>query len=529
MRADFLERIRRYNFLVLLVLTIFVGYAFVPPVSATYAVLNLGGYRGTYNSAWVGTMVAVLTSVWLAIFGFFPVKNTIERDQQTGVGQIIATTPCSKFLYVLGKACSNFAVLAIMVCVLALAAVAMQLVRGEDLRLNGWALLAPFLFIPLPTMAVVAALAVLFESISWLRSGIGNVIYLVLMIVVLMISLAVITLTSQQEAITSAATPLGDMLGIIGPLTSMTSAAKQEFPRYDGTFAIGITAVERPLQTFRWEGAEWTGAVGLGRLIWFPVALAITGVASVFFHRFDPTREQRLGQAAPKEPTATVESTNHVVPELPVRLRPLPSREIKSRFGHLLVSELRLMLKNLRWWWYAVAAGLIAGGLLFPIEVGRQLFLPLAWIWPLLIWSGMGSRERRYHTEQMIFSCIQPLKRQLPALWLAGFLVTVVMGSGVVIRFALAGDWPAVGAWGVAALFIPSLALAMGTMSGSNKLFEVVYTLMWYLGPANELVPLDYMGVTEEAIAMRLPIFYLLVALLSLGLAVVGRRRQLHV
>jgi len=163
MRADFLERIRRYNFLVLLVLTIFVGYAFVPPVSATYAVLNLGGYRGTYNSAWVGTMVAVLTSVWLAIFGFFPVKNTIERDQQTGVGQIIATTPCSKFLYVLGKACSNFAVLAIMVCVLALAAVAMQLVRGEDLRLNGWALLAPFLFIPLPTMAVVAALAVLFE------------------------------------------------------------------------------------------------------------------------------------------------------------------------------------------------------------------------------------------------------------------------------------------------------------------------------------------------------------------------------
>jgi hypothetical protein len=34
-------------------------------------------------------------------------KNAIERDEQTRVGQIIATAPLSKSLYTLGKAFSN--------------------------------------------------------------------------------------------------------------------------------------------------------------------------------------------------------------------------------------------------------------------------------------------------------------------------------------------------------------------------------------------------------------------------------------
>lgn len=528
MRADFLERVRRYNFLVLLGLTIFVGYAFVPPVSASYAVLNLGGYRGIYNSAWIGTMLAVLTSVWLAIFGFFPVKNAIERDYQTGVGQIIATTPCSKFLYVAGKAVSNFAVLAIMVVALAGTAIIMQLVRGEDRSIDLVTLLAPFVFVTLPTMAMVAALAVLFESISWLRGGLGNVIYLVLMIIILMISLAVITLTSSQQTTVATQALFGDMLGIIGPLTHMTTAAKASFPAYDGTFAIGITAVERPFQTFRWEGTQWTGAIALGRLVWVGIAFAVTASASIFFHRFDPSREQaRLRKEAvsqPEEPEA------EVIAPLPtmVRLSALPTRQIKNRFGQLLISELRLLLKDVRWWWYLVAIGLIIGGGLTPPEVGRQLFLPLAWIWPLLIWSSMGSREIHYRTHQMLFSAVKPIQRQLPAQWIAGLLVTIIMGSGVLLRFVTAGDWVSVGAWSVGALFIPSLALALGAWSNSSKLFEVVYTLMWYLGPANELVPLDFIGVTQAAIEMGLPIVYFVITLVLLGLAVAGRYRQLE-
>lgn len=144
-RADFLERVRRYSFLITLGMTIFAGYVFVPSVDADYVTLDLGGYRGVYNSAWIGSMVALLTTIFLSLAGFYLVKNAVDRDRQSGVGQIIATTPLSKPLHTLGKWLSNFAVLAVMVGVIAAAAGAMQLIHGEEVRIGLWALLSPFL------------------------------------------------------------------------------------------------------------------------------------------------------------------------------------------------------------------------------------------------------------------------------------------------------------------------------------------------------------------------------------------------
>ncbi len=65
----------------------------------------------------------------------------------------------------------------------------------------------------------------------------------------------------------------------------------------------------------------------------------------------------------------------------------------------LILANLRMMLKGLRWWWYLVAGGLPVGELVSPIELGRSIWLPLAWLWPLLIWSALGNRERALHTE----------------------------------------------------------------------------------------------------------------------------------
>ena len=42
-------------------------------------------------------------------------------------------------------------------------------------------------------------------------------------------------------------------------------------------------------------------------------------------------------------------------------------------------------------------------------------------------------------------------------------------------------QWSWLLAWGVGAMFIPSLAL--GVLSGSNKTFEGLYLIVWYLGP----------------------------------------------
>jgi ABC-type transport system involved in multi-copper enzyme maturation permease subunit len=172
-RADFLERVRRYSFLVTLLFAVYLGYA-----AATGRIsLRLGQYRGLYTSAWIGATVSLVTTTFVSLVGFYIVKNAVERDRQTGVGQILASTPLSRSFYLLGKFTSNFAVLASMVGVLAFAAVGMQFLVAEDRVFHAWPLLSPFLLLSLPAMAVTAAVALSFETIQLLRRGFGNILW----------------------------------------------------------------------------------------------------------------------------------------------------------------------------------------------------------------------------------------------------------------------------------------------------------------------------------------------------------------
>jgi hypothetical protein len=57
------------------------------------------------------------------------------------------------------------------------------------------------------------------------------------------------------------------------------------------------------------------------------------------------------------------------------------------------------------------------------VDVVRAYLYPIAWIWPLLLWSAMGNREMRYQTNQLVFSTAHPLLSQLPMQWLTGVLL----------------------------------------------------------------------------------------------------------
>jgi len=157
-----------------------------------------------------------------------------------------------------------------------------------------------------------------------------------------------------------------------------------------------------------------------------------------------------------------------------------------------------------------------------PAVVSRA-FLIAAWIWPILIWSAMGTREARQGTGQLVFSTPHPLRRQLPACWLAGVAIALASGAGPALRLVAAGNSSGLGAWLTGALFIPTLALALGVWCGSSKLFEVVYTLLWYAGPVNRIAPLDYMGVAGGSASV-----FLVCTLALAALAVAGRQRQIR-
>jgi hypothetical protein len=522
-RADFLERVRRYSFLVTLLFAVYLGYG-----AATGKIsLRLGDYRGVYTSAWIGMNMAMVATCFISLVGFYIVKNAIERDRVTCVGEILAATPLSRSAYLLGKWLSNTAILAAQVVILALASIVMQFVVAEDPHFDLWALLAPFLLLALPAIMLTGAAALLFETLPILRGGIGNVVW----VFAWGLGIGLAPLTGLQWL---------DFTGLFTAMASIIPAARAALPGYNGEFGLQIAFGRATIVAsgLRWPGIRWDLPQVLLRLAWIGLALALVLVATPLFDRFDPARGRRPSRdrrRSPQESNAaaaivsgpTSAGVHPSCGDALVHLSPLCGARSWGLY-RMFAAELRLALKGYPWWWYALAGGLIVAQCAAPLEISRGPLLTAAWIWPILLWSAMGTREARHGTEQLIFSAPRVLPRQLPAGWLVGVLIAVVTGGGVAVRVLLARNYSGFLGWFAGALFIPTLALALGVWTGSSRPFEGLFTALWYIGPLNRVPGFDFTGCANGPHTVKDACLYLVLTAALLISALFGRRQQLR-
>ncbi|TQS27384.1 ABC transporter permease [Microbispora sp. KK1-11] len=480
--ADFRERVRRPAYAVILLAAVGLARLAVPPADSRWVILDVGGYRGVYTSAWVGTATALAGALWLTLGGFYLVRDAIGRDERTRVGQLVAATPLRTSAYLLGKFLSDFLVLASMAGVLAVTALIMQLARGESGAVDPVALLLPFVTITLPPLALTAAAAVLFETVPLLRGGVGNVVWFV-------VSLVLLIGGQSRRA------PLGG-LGVHaatqGAADSMRAAlAAQGVDVHGREFSLGLTSVARPLRTFHWDGFSVAGAFLGGRLLVVLMAVVLALLPCLWFARFDPARRLTAPAVTPYEPGVTAEgrrpaflTTLRTAP----RVAPRPGRALRR----LLSGELRILLQGVSRLWWLVAAGVTAAAFATP---DPATMLPFAWIWPVLVWSRLGTQRVEYGVEGLLGAYPAPW-RGLLAEWAAGVVLTAVTGVGPLVRMAVAADWPGVGSWAGGALLVPSLALALGAACRTHRVFQVVYLGLWYLA-VNGTAAVDYMGAVR--------------------------------
>jgi len=511
--GDFRERTRRYSYMLTLLGTLFFGYLVI---TGKYTV-QFSEYRSIYNSVWFGSLMAVTCSMMLSLAGFYLVKKSISRDRRTQVGQIIAATPLTNFEYIIAKFFSNFMVLLSMTAVLAVMALMMLLFRNESGTVDLVAFSIPFFLITFPAMALVAAMAVFFDTVRWLRGSLGNIIYLFvaeMLVVVGMLHNIFL-----------------DLGGINLFVKSVEAGVIQAYPGVKVAMQMGFIGIIEDIRmegtnTFVWSGIDWTMGTILLRLMWIGAAGCVLALAVPFFDRFDSAKmkakndrnqaKETLSEAAIKGGSRTAAISYGQIDTPPARFS----------FAGMFQAELHLMLKGYHWSWYIIAAGLMAAQWIVPFDIARMYLVPLAMAWPLLIWSGMGNREIRHNTGDLLFSSPMPFRRQFPAVWLVGLAVALAAVGGMSLRSIMAGQWFYSASLLVGAVFISTLALAFGTISGSKKLFEVIYLIIWYVGSIDHVAALDLLGTTDEAVtAAKLVIL----SLLSVGLlfaAGLARRRQ---
>ena len=520
--ADFRERVRRPSYLVVLLAAVGLGYLAAPAAGAHWTIVNAGAFRGVYNSAYIGTVTALAGALWLSTGGFYVIRTAIARDRQTGVGQLLAATPMRDGEYLAGKFLSNLLVLGSMAAALAVTAVAMQLARGESRAVDPIALLAPFVLCTLPVLAVTAAAAVVFETTPVLRGGLGNVIWL----------FASLTAAIAGQ---SASAPLGGLgVGVFA------ESLRDQFAAHGvrlTDLALGLMYLDDPPRTVPWSGIDFGAAFAGQRLLLIALAAAAAVVPALWFDRFDRARAAAAPRSAP--PIAAPPSLAGMPAGTSVaglgsgaatwpagggaavlrRLGPVPASRRGAGVARLVQGELRILTGGVSRWWLLGALGLVLAGLAAP-AAARPL-LVAAWIWPVLIWSRLGAQARELGAEGLLDAYPSPGLRTL-AQWLAGVVFTAGVGVGPGVAMAGHGhlaDWLA----GVA--FIPASALALGVISRTQRFFQAVYPLLWYL-VVNDVAGLDYMGVLDGGPSPLRVAALALLMLLSTLLTVAVRHRH---
>lgn len=556
--ADVRQRTRNGRFLAMVAGAAYVGYL----VTGGTVTLTFGdGYAATRTDAWLGAVGAMTAASLVLFVGFFAVKNALAVDRRNGTGVLVATAPVSDARFLAGKFLGNAIILTGLVATVAVASILTSAAAGRGVP-DPVAIGRPFLLVAVPTVIIVAAAALLFETVRVLSGTLGNVVYFFAAVTTLsLISLAA-TATLGLPPTLGLVDPVG--FGVVGP--SMHQDLLAAYPNYAGSGAsFGITNVD-DTRRFPWSGLVVTPRLLAARFTMIVAVLPLLGAAVVAFDRFDPaagadswlaSARRRLGREPGDSSVSAIrdssvsdirdssasdtrnssrddtgDETSHVPPTGVDLLgeASLPAASNRGwwrAFATLLGAEFRLAVRGRAFWWYAGGAVLVlAGGLLDP-ATARTAVLPVAIAWSLPVLSSLGVKERRYGMAPLILSSPHPVG-QLVTAWLASVVVAAAPVAGVGLRLVAAGQLAALGAVVVGVVFVTSLALAAGITSGTTRLFEFGFLLLWYVGPLNGTPALDFVGVTDASLTTGVPGRFLLASgvLLTVALAIRSHRTQ---
>lgn len=462
--ADLRERTRTTRFWVVLVAMMVTAWWCIPPASASYMILSLGGgYRGAYSSAWIGMLLAMAFNLLLNLGGFYLVRGTLARDIDTRVWQLLVATPMTRAGFLLAKWASHMLVFALIVAACLTVGLVAQWVRAEDRSIDLVELVKPALLISLPGLAMTALAAIWFDLIPWLRRTAGNVLFFLLFTAMLGLSVSRLEVADSAARTGWTSDPSG--LQMVGRdfqrVRSGQTGAEEDFG-----FGLGAPRPATGPILFEWKQWPVRPMDVLGRGLWVVIALGGLLLAAPLLDR----------SAA----RASVSAHNRGRPGMRLRWLDLLLRPFaRGSFATLAVAELQMCLRQRRpWWWLAalVALGLQLSGSGEALRIGMLL----GWLLPLDVIARGALREREHRTGALVFTAAGIVRRLAGVRFMVGFVLLLALTLPGLLHLAMAAPMAAlVGVVVVASIVIWGMAL--GAISRDARPFELLLVGAVYL------------------------------------------------
>jgi hypothetical protein len=182
-KVEFLTRFRSNIYKVLLLLCVILPFWAVPKSGSPRVVLTLGPPDATF----IGLVVAHISTLFIGLFSFYLVANSINYDGETS-GKILCATPLHSAVYIMGKTAGSLFSLLPFLTATFVGAILVFFMRGVG-GFQAWPLLAPSLATTLVMLWFVSCLAVFLDCFG-IRGTLSRVIFGLFWFTSLMLSTA---------------------------------------------------------------------------------------------------------------------------------------------------------------------------------------------------------------------------------------------------------------------------------------------------------------------------------------------------
>ncbi len=482
-KANAVARIKTRAFLIAAVFAVAFAVVCTPPADAGYDIFVAGAARGLYNSAWLGMMNIMLFTTVLWLPAFYLVRHSISDDRQLNVSALVASCPIGKTAYIFTKCASNFLTALSLHVLFMLTFMAMQFIRMEDTAfvLSQW--LLPMCYIGIPSLCMLAALAVLFDSAPFLKGAIGNTLIFFMWIWELGAPFI------RNIGMTSRGT-VKNLFSFNIMSFEIHTALEKYVPGSPRFLMLTYSTRTEPIATFPFEGITWDTAFLAYRLVWIAAALACVFLAVLCFDRFVHTgivkKDRNRKKETPQQVYVRSESGGLTAKAAVLTAAPV--------FG-LLRNELKLAASQVFFLWrWAFAAGFALSWFL-PINVqGGEMPIALLMALPLPFLSQSGTLEKTFSTQELLMSC-PSFRVKRPLVLTVNLYFTLAVSAGVIVRLFIAGNTGVALSWLTGCFFLSALAFCLGYHTKTRRVFEAVFIAIFYIGPLNGAPYLDFLGL----------------------------------
>lgn len=509
--ANILEKMRKQSFIYIVLIIAIISIFFLPSTNGKFGALSFDGYRGIYNSSWVGAVMAILTSITISLFGFYLVNDSIERDNFTGVCKIIASSGVEKSQYIFGKCFGNIIILTLLTLVTFFMGIIIFLIRNESHAFILWEYVKPFLILTMPTILFISSLSILFEVFN-MNSGLWRMVYFVIWVYFLSLMLR--------------PNNFFDVIGGSHILFQIAQDIKSIFSDYKNGFTVfgSISTIN----TFVWNGFKISTIMLLSRLQWVFISGVLLFFSTIKFDKFNEDSKIKIRRKC---------QTTNALDNSFLKRTGITSINFSSyskiNFVNMVKEEIILSLKGQKKWLYIIALALIILSFCMNLENSLLFLVPILWIIPISVWSNMPVNEIKNNTYQIVYSTINYKPWSLLAKYIAGVIIALLMVIGILVNLILSCTWQYIYFIIIGAFFIPALSLFVGLWCNSEKLFEIIYIVIWYIGPINKVYGIDFTGSQIKFLSINeiyIGLIYITLSLVMILLALFrGRIRKVLV